>query len=136
MARGNCAHVSALGREVPGVAGALRFWESRPGCPEGATPLFCSCWVDGPSCGTEAALGVGESQQVSLLESLGTESQAPAGTVSAIPTTLSLLSTGEMPFPMPGSTSSRSRWMKRSSRGPWRDRLSEGHELRVASPGH
>lgn len=57
MARGNCAHVSALGREVPGVAGALRFWESRPGCPEGATPLFCSCWVDGPSCGTESSFG-------------------------------------------------------------------------------
>lgn len=92
----------------------------------------------GLALGQRAALGVGEGQPVWFhsWNPLAQTARPQLGQSLPSPHLLSLLSTGEMPFPTPGSTSSRNRWMRRSSRGAWRDRLSEGHGLGVASPGH
>lgn len=139
-----CHHLKARGWKVPGVAEALSFsLGAQPRLLCGSQPAFCSRWMDGPSSGgCEWLWGARASKSHFVAgkswcrgawalfgRSLCQVLYPPRWTPGAHILTLSLLSAGEMPFPMPGSTSSRSKWTKRSSRGPWRDRLSEAHNL-------
>lgn len=146
--RGECGLRKSPSSQSPGREGPGGCWSSELlgvhiGLSWGSHRVVLSFlsaavgWM-GPALGQRAVLGVGEGRPVWFhpWNLLAWRARPQLGQSLPSPHLLSLLSTGEMPFPTPGSTSSRSRWMRRSSRGAWRDRLSEGHELRVASPGH